>query len=135
MGITIIAGGCRSTSDDGLIQDNQCNTCASQTTCEFEPRARELAALFSSQWISVDEGLPPEGNFVLYLEYPSETPRGTLHLGYYDRNKKRFIGQADATSLVKKQVLAWMPVPEVPFEFYARYRPAKQLPGGLRKLR
>lgn len=135
MGITIIAGGCRSTDDEGQIQVNQCSTCESQTTCEFEPQARELTTLFSSQWISVDEGHPPEGNLVLYLEYPSETPTGSVHLGYYDKITRRFISQANGNGLLRKQVLAWMPVPAVPLERYARYHPPQRLPSGLRKLR
>ena len=119
MGITIIAGGCRTASEDGkIVEENSCNTCDRQGVCELEPRARQLAELMSEQWVSTGEDLPPDMYPILYLEYPSEAAGGTVHFGYYDGESRVYCEWASKLSLAEESVVAWMLVPEVPERIY-----------------
>ncbi len=128
MGLTIFAGGCRYTTDDGKTKIKHCNECFSYDTCKLEPRARELAESISRQWVNTEDLLPPEARPVLYLEYPSELPAGTVHIGYYEADRGRYIEQVSGESLLKKAVIAWMPLPEVPAAIYKNRRFARQRP-------
>jgi hypothetical protein len=122
----IFAGGCRYTTDDGKMK--RCTECFSQDTCKLEPHARELAESISRQWVSTEDLLPPEATPVLYLEYPSELPAGTVHIGYYQTDRGRYIEQLSGESLREKAVIAWMPLPEVPAAIYKNRRFVQRRP-------
>lgn len=116
MGLTIMAGGCRTVDHNGKVEERQCNTCFSQTTCDLEPRARELSALFASQWVKREDVLPSQASPVLYLTYSPESPSGSLHLGHYDGARQCFIEQTSGVLIDQQQVFAWMAIPKVPAE-------------------
>jgi hypothetical protein len=116
MGIKIIAGGCRTVAENGEFEERHCNTCFSRTTCDLEPRARELSALFSSQWVKREDMLPLELHPILYLTCSSESPAGALHLGHYDSVRQCFIEQNSGALMPEQQVLAWMAIPNLPIE-------------------
>ena len=118
MTIRIFAGGCRSTTDTGKVEERYCNECPEQTACDLEPRARELARIIASQWVKTRDVLPLKAAGVLYLEYPSAESSGTVHYGYYDRRRRKFIAQENGEATPKGLVIAWMPVPEVPVEIH-----------------
>jgi hypothetical protein len=118
MAIRIFAGGCRSTADTGKVEERYCNECPEQTACDLEPRARELARMIASHWVKTRDVLPPKGAGVLYLEYPSVEPSGTVHYGYYDQRRRKFIEQESGEATLKDLVIAWMLVPKVPVETY-----------------
>ena len=59
---------------------------------------------------------------ILYLEYPSAEPSGTVHCGFYDRRRCQFIEQGSAEAIPKDRVVAWMPIPHVPLEIYEEGR-------------
>jgi hypothetical protein len=122
MGITIFAGGCRQTTQDGKSEEKNCNKCAEQGLCELEPRARKLAQIITAPWISTVDRSPAEATAVLYLEYPSEeTPLGKIRYGHYEKTRKRYVEQASGSSLFEKYVIAWMPVPAIPNAIYENY--------------
>jgi hypothetical protein len=131
MALTIFAGGCRYTTDDGKTKTKHCNECFSQGTCELEPRARELAEIISRQWVSTENLPPPEETAILYLEYPSETLAGTVYLGYYEADEGRYLELATGEALSEQAVIAWMTLPEVPEEIYKNRQFARQRPGHL----
>jgi hypothetical protein len=118
MGLTILAGGCRYMTDTGKIEEKRCDSCAARGVCEMEPRARELAAILSNQWVRTDAALPPKTALILYLEYPSQVPSGTVRCGYYDSRRQQYIEQGSGKTLPANRVIAWMSLPEVPSEIY-----------------
>ena len=131
MALTIFAGGCRYTTDDGKTKTKHCNECFSQGTCEMEPHARKLAEIISSQWVSTEDLPPPEETAILYLEYPSATPENAVHLGYYEADEGRYLELATAEALPEQAVIAWMTLPEVPEEIYKNRRFARRQPSHL----
>ena len=131
MAIRIFAGGCRSTTEIGKVEERYCNECPEQTACDLEPRAKELARIIASQWVKTCDVLPPKAAGVLYLEYPSAESSGTLHYGYYDQRRRKFVEQGSAEATSKNSVIAWMPVPEVPVEIYKESRALQVEQGGL----
>lgn len=116
MGLTIVAGGCRTVGSNGKVEDRRCSTCFSRNTCDLEPRARELTALFASQWVKREEMLPVASNPILYLTYSSESSPGALHLGCYDGVQQCFVEQNSGVLLPEDQVFAWMVIPKIPPE-------------------
>lgn len=118
MGITIMAGGCRTIDKKGKLEERQCNTCFSRTTCELEPRARKLSALFSNQWVKREDLLPLASNPILYLAYSSTSPTEVLHLGHYDSSLQGFVEKNSGVLIPEQQVLAWMAIPTVPAEIH-----------------
>jgi hypothetical protein len=119
MGITIFAGGCRYIGDDGQIQVRNCDDCIQQKFCDREPRARELAAKIAGQWIKTSDRLPLDREPILYLEYPSSVPTGTVHYGYYDGKRKSYTEWGSGHTLTKQRIIAWIqaaPVPEHVYE-------------------
>ena len=122
MPITILAGGCRRTTATGQVEEKSCQACPEQNTCDLEPRARELARMISNQWVKSHERPPPTETPILYLEYPSAEPSGTVHCGFYNRRRRKFIEQGSAEAIPKDRVIAWMPIPQVPLEIYEKGR-------------
>ena len=131
MAIRILAGGCRSTTDTGKVEERYCNECPEQGACDLEPRARELARILASQWVKTCDILPPKAAGVLYLEYPSAESSGTVHYGYYDERRCKFIEQGSAEATPKNFVIAWMPVPAVLVEIYQEGRSLQAAQGRL----
>ena len=117
MAIAIIPGGCRKTLN-GITSRQDCNTCVQQGTCQWEPQARHLAELTESQWVSAHVEMPPSGQAILYLEYPSARPTGTPHYGRYDDVHNAYVEDATGQPLSPQAVIAWMPVPAVPQKLY-----------------
>jgi hypothetical protein len=126
MGLTILAGGCRYMTDTGKIEEKYCDQCPVQGSCEIEPHAREIAAILSRQWVRTDFVLPPKARLVLYLEYPSNVPSGTVYCGYYDRRRHQYIEQGSGKTLPAERIIAWMGLPEVPKEIYPAQRAANR---------
>jgi hypothetical protein len=122
MAIMIFAGGCRSTTATGKVEDKHCNECPNDTACDLAPSARELARIIASQWVKTRDRLPPKATPILYREYSAEEPSGTLHYGYYDRRRRTFIDQGSDEAAPKDLVIAWMPIPEVPAEIHREGR-------------
>ena len=131
MTIMILAGGCRRTTDTGQEEEKYCHECPEQNSCDLEPRARELARIISSQWVKTHDRPPPQAALILYLEYPSAEPSGTVRCGSYDGRRRKFIEQESGEATPKNLVIAWMPVPEVPVEIYKEGRSLQAEQGGL----
>lgn len=125
MGITIFAGGCRYTTETGEIAEKRCDECFSHGTCDLEPRARELGRLISNQWLSTADLPPPEDTAILYLEYPSAEPAGTIRLGDYDGLSGQYREQGSGERLPDSAVVAWMLVPPVPTEIFREQQPRR----------
>lgn len=128
MGITILAGGCRQETDDGKVEEKRCNECFAQESCELAPRARELAQAIIHQWARTDQRKPPEAVPILYLEYPSAEPSGTVHLGHYNNAKRRFQAKAGRKWLPEEAVIAWMAVPQMPERVFDGQRAVERSP-------
>ncbi len=126
MGLTIIAGGCRSTTADGKTTTTRCAACPSQGACELEPRARELATIVSDQWVSTADLAPPEETRILYLEYLSGLESSAVRLGSYDAAKGAYLEAASGQVLPEKTVIAWMLIPEAPPAIYQSRRIARR---------
>jgi len=122
MSLMILAGGCRRTTDTGQVEEKYCKECPEQTACDLEPRARELARMVSSQWVKTRDRPPPQAVPLLYLEYPSAEPSGTVHCGAYDGRRRQFIEQQSGEAVPKDAVIAWLPIPTVPTEIYEEDR-------------
>jgi hypothetical protein len=113
-----MAGGCRTIDNKGKLEERQCNNCFSRTACELEPRARELSALFSNQWVKREDLLPLASSPILYLTYSSTSSTEALHVGYYDGTRKCFVEQSNSAMIPEEQIIAWMAIPKVPTEIY-----------------
>lgn len=122
MTIKIFAGGCRSITDTGQVEDRYCNECPEQNVCDLEPRAPELARIFSDEWVKMQDRLPSKTSSVLYLENSDEKPSGILHYGYYNWRQKRFIEQGSEEATPQDVVIAWMRIPEVPAGIHEELR-------------
>ena len=99
-------------------KNKDCPEGPEQNSCDLEPRARELARIISSQWVKTHDRPPPQAALILYLEYPSAEPSGTVHCGSYDGRRRKFIEQESGEATPKNLVIAWMPIPKVPTEIY-----------------
>jgi hypothetical protein len=127
----IFAGGCRSKTDIGHIEEKHCNECQAYELCELEPRARQMAKIVSEQWVRTSDMAPSRTTPLLYLEYPSFEPNGTLHLGHFDRQRRRFVEQGTGETLSEHAVIAWMPVPPAPVPVQREVRISRTRNSGL----
>jgi hypothetical protein len=121
MPITIIAGGCRVTSDEGKIGTSHCDFCPQQGNCDMEPRARELEELVSDQWVNSSLELPPEKKPILFLEHSSKAPLDTIRYGQYEHHKKKYTESSSGRTLPEEAIIAWMPIPRVPGRIYRKH--------------
>ncbi|MCP5458638.1 MAG: hypothetical protein H6971_03275 [Gammaproteobacteria bacterium] len=99
-----------------------CNRCERQGSCELEPQARELGVANAQQWISCTDETPPMLEAILFLEYPSDMPLGTVRHGYYDADSEVYMEWTSGLALPAQAVIAWMQVPDVPKAIYQGHR-------------
>jgi hypothetical protein len=118
MAIKIFAAGCRHMTDTNGVEVRHCDQRFAQNACELEPRVRELTELIRSQWTQTSAVRPPQEVAVLYLEYPSAKPFGTVHYGHYVAHQRQFIEQGSGEVLPEELVMAWMPIPAPPAGIY-----------------
>jgi hypothetical protein len=126
MGMTILAGGGRHMMATGKHEAKRYNAYTAQSAGRSEPPARELAAMLANQWISTDTALPPQALPILYLEYPATVPAGTVHCGHYDRRRRQYLEQGSGSAIPANQVIAWLPIPEIPPPIYRSRRAANR---------
>jgi hypothetical protein len=107
-------GGCRRTGKTGQLERQNCNQCVRQGFCEIEPRARELGEMLAQQWVSCKEETPPPLEAILFLEYPSDMPSGTVRHGYYESDSETYVEWISGQAWPRPAVIAWLLVPDVP---------------------
>lgn len=122
MTIRIFAGGCRSTTETGRVEDRYCNECPQQTTCDLAPCARELARILANRWVKVRDGLPLKTSVVLYLKSSDGELSGTTHYGHYNWHQKTFNEQDSGKATPHDLVIAWLLIPEVSADIHEELR-------------
>lgn len=118
MAIRIFAGGSRSATDTGQVEDWYGNEGPEQNECD-----QELARTFSDQWVKLRDRLPSETLAVLCLAANSDgLPSGTVRYGHYSRRRKAFIEQGGGEAIPHDLVIAWMRIPKVPADIQEELR-------------
>ena len=113
MTIRIFAVGRRSTPETDPVGGWYYNECLLPSTCDWAPYTQALARILATQWVKVQDGLPPKTAPVLYLENADGERSGIMHYGYYNWHQQTFIEQGSGKTTPPDVVSAWLLIPKV----------------------